>query len=125
MIPLHPQAADALRNLIQTAKDGNAAARHGPWAQRPVRYVFMRRGKPMGDLYLRCSKFFTTSEYAPRLQARLLTEQQLIQDATERGWPREAERHTAIIGRIRELLADLGEPAPTSQDGDPPTRGCG
>ncbi|MER6316436.1 tyrosine-type recombinase/integrase [Streptomyces sp. NPDC001581] len=258
MIPLHPQAADALRNLIQTAKDGNAAARHDPWDQRPVRYVFMRRGKPMGrfflfddaleiacsraglvdgdgnhtvtahrfrhsvgtqlaeggaqiqtimailghrtaqmsatyshisdpvlkeqyekviaaggriagpaaetllanqldeatvhwlktnflktelelghclrtpaegpcecDLYLRCSKFFTTSEYAPRLQARLLTEQQLIQDATERGWPREAERHTAIIGRIRELLADLGEPAPTSQDGDPPTRGCG
>ena len=63
------------------------------------------------DLYLRCSKFFTTSEYAPRLRARLIREQQLIQDAVERGWPREAERHTAISGRICELLAELGESA--------------
>ncbi|MEU9238147.1 site-specific integrase [Streptomyces sp. NPDC048385] len=246
--PLHPQAAEALRSLIETAKAGNAAARHGPWAQRPVRYVFMRRGKPMGrqflfsdsleiacrkaglvdgdgsptvtahrfrhtvgtqlaeggaqiqtimailghhnaqmpatyshisdpvlkdqyekvisaggriagpaaeellssrigedtlnwlktnffkselelghclrapaegpcecDLYLRCSKFLTTSKYAPRLRARLSREQQLAQDAAERGWPREVERHTAIADRIRSLLADLGEspePAP-------------
>ncbi|MFE2245510.1 tyrosine-type recombinase/integrase [Streptomyces lavendulae] len=248
MIPLHPQAADALRSLIETARAGNAAARHDPWAQRPVRYVFMRRGKPMGrqflftdsleiacrkaglidgdgnptvtahrfrhtvgtqlaeggaqiqtimailghrnaqmsatyshisdpvlkdqyekviaaggriagpaaeellssrigedtlnwlktnffktelelghclrapaegpcecDLYLRCSKFLTTSEYAPRLRTRLSREQQLAQDAIERGWPREVERHTAIADRIRGLLADLGEspePAP-------------
>ncbi|GAA1080485.1 hypothetical protein [Nocardiopsis metallicus] len=61
------------------------------------------------DLYLRCSKFFTTSEYAPRLRARLAVEQQLIQDATERGWPREVERHTAISGRICDLLTELGE----------------
>jgi hypothetical protein len=26
------------------------------------------------DLYLRCSKFFTTSEYAPRLRARMARE---------------------------------------------------
>src|SRR6266568_1619270 len=63
------------------------------------------------DLYLRYSKFFTTSEYAPRLRARLVREQQLIQDAVEHGWPREAERHTAISGRICELLAELGESA--------------
>ncbi|MFE4335966.1 tyrosine-type recombinase/integrase [Streptomyces sp. NPDC056831] len=62
------------------------------------------------DPYLRCSKFFTTSEYAPRLRARLGREQQLVQDATERGWPREVERHTAIIARIKELLAELAEP---------------
>ena len=62
------------------------------------------------DLYLRCSKFFTTSEYAPRLRERLAREQQLIQDATERNWPREVERHEAISRRIRELLAALGEP---------------
>jgi integrase len=61
------------------------------------------------DLYLRCSKFFTTSEYAPRLRARLAREQQLIHDATERGWPREAERHKAVIAHIHELLTQLGE----------------
>ncbi|MBL3670097.1 site-specific integrase [Streptomyces sp. M2CJ-2] len=242
MVPLHPQAADALRELIDAAKAANAAARHDAWAQRPVRYVFMRRGKPMGrrflfedaleiachkaglvdgdgpptvtahrfrhtvgtqlaeggaqiqtimailghrnaqmsatyshisdpvlkeqyekviaaggriagpaaeelltswigedtlnwlktnffktelelghclrapaegpcecDLYLRCSKFLTTSEDAPRLRSRLAREQQLAQDAVERGWPREVERHNAIADRIRGLLADLGE----------------
>ncbi|WP_327321189.1 tyrosine-type recombinase/integrase [Streptomyces sp. NBC_01210] len=244
MIPLHPQAADVLRELIDSAKAANAAARHDAWAQQPVRYVFMRRGKPMGrhflfedaleiacrkaglvdgdgnptvtahrfrhtvgtqfaeggaqiqtimavlghrnaqmsatyshisdpvlkeqyqkviaaggriagpateellsrkigedtlnwlktnffktelelghclrasaegpcecDLYLRCSKFLTTSEYAPRLRSRLTREQQLAQDAVERGWPREVERHNAIADRIRGLLADLGESA--------------
>ncbi|MEU8922460.1 tyrosine-type recombinase/integrase [Kitasatospora sp. NPDC048545] len=247
-LPRPVDAADALRSLIETAKAGNAAARHDAWAQRPVRYVFVRRGKPMGrqflftdsleiacrkaglvdgdgnptvtahrfrhtvgtqlaeggaqiqtimailghrnaqmsatyshisdpvlkdqyekviaaggriagpaaeellssrigkdtlnwlktnffktelelghclrapaegpcecDLYLRCSKFLTTSEYAPRLRTRLSREQQLAQDAIERGWPREVERHNAIADRIRSLLADLGEspePAP-------------
>ena len=62
------------------------------------------------DLYLRCSKFFTTSEYAPRLRERLARQRELIQDATERNWPREIERHEATSRRIRELLSDLGEP---------------
>ncbi len=39
-----------------------------------------------GDLVLTCSKFLTTSDYAPRLRARLAVEQQLIHDATGRGW---------------------------------------
>ena len=47
------------------------------------------------DLVLSCSKFLTTSDYAPRLHARLAVEQQLIEDATARGWQREIERHTA------------------------------
>lgn len=47
------------------------------------------------DLVLTCSKFVTTSDYAPRLRARLDVEQQLIDDATSRGWDREVERHTA------------------------------
>jgi len=62
------------------------------------------------DLYLRCSKFFTTSEYAPRLRERLARQRELIQDATERNWPREIERHEATSRRIRELLSHLGEP---------------
>ena len=244
MIPLHPQAADALRELIELAKAAGAAARFDTWAQQPVRWVFMHRGQPMGkyylfdepleiachaaglvdgqglpavsahrfrhtvgtqlaeggaqiqtimailghrsatmsatyshisdpvlreqyekviaaggrvagpaaetlltnqlgqdtldwlktnffktelelghclrmpaegpcecDLYLRCSKFFTTSEYVPRLRDRLVREHKLVQDAVERGWPREVERHTAISGRICELLAELGKSA--------------
>ena len=63
------------------------------------------------DLYLTCAKFVTTPEYAPRLKARLDIEQQLVQDAAERGWTREAERHTAIARRLSGLLADLGEQA--------------
>jgi hypothetical protein len=68
-----------------------------------------REGPCQCDLYLRRSKFFTTSEYAPRLQARLAREQQLVQDATERGWPREVERNEAAVARIHELLTELGE----------------
>jgi integrase len=242
MIPLHPQAADALREVIELGKAAAPAARFDTWAQQPVRWVFMHRGQPMSknylfdepleiaccaarlvdsqgrptvsahrfrhtvgtqlaeggaqiqtimavlghrnanmsatyshisdpvlreqyekviaaggrvagpaaeallsnqinqdtldwlktnyfktelelghclrtpaegpcecDLYLRCPKFFTTSEYTPRLQARLARERQLIQDAVERGWPREAERHTAISSHICELLTELGE----------------
>ena len=43
------------------------------------------------DLMLTCSKFLTTSDDAPRLRARIEAEQQLIDDATARGWPREIE----------------------------------
>jgi hypothetical protein len=60
------------------------------------------------DLYPRCSKFFTTSEYVPRLRDRLVREHAPAQDAAERSWAREVERHTAISGRIGELLAELG-----------------
>ncbi|MEV4178935.1 hypothetical protein [Nonomuraea sp. NPDC049709] len=58
-------------------------------------------------LYLTCAKFVTTPDYAPRLRARLEVEQQLIQDADERGWAREVERHTAVARRLEALLADL------------------
>jgi len=59
------------------------------------------------DLVLTCSKFLTTSDYAPRLRARLEVEQQLIDDATARGWPREIERHEATKRRLEQLLHDL------------------
>src|SRR5206468_3080190 len=62
------------------------------------------------DLYLRCSKFFTTSEYAPRLRHRRRIEQELIEDAAARGWQREIERHQCIVRRIEQLLGDLAEP---------------
>ena len=62
------------------------------------------------DLVLNCPKFLTTSEYAPRLRARLQREDELIADARQRGWEREVERHQATQRRIHQLLADLKEP---------------
>ncbi len=61
------------------------------------------------DLVLTCSKFLTTSDYTPCLRARLHVEQQLIDDATARGWPREVERHQATRQRLLQLLGQLGE----------------
>ena len=64
------------------------------------------------DLVLSCSKFLTTSAYAPRLRARLGVEEQLIADATERGWAREVERHETTRGRLQARLNELGDPEP-------------
>jgi integrase len=69
------------------------------------------------DLVLTCSKFLTTSDYAPRLRARLDVEQHLIEDATARGWQREIERHTTTRRRIEQLLDEL---QPSEQDGQAP-----
>jgi len=62
------------------------------------------------DLYLTCAKFVTTPKYAPRLRERHQLELKLAQDARERGWPREVERHCAIAHRVSNLLNELGEP---------------
>lgn len=61
------------------------------------------------DLYLTCAKFVTTPQYAPRLRERLCLEKQLADDAAERGWEREADRHERISDRLRSLLVELGE----------------
>jgi hypothetical protein len=63
------------------------------------------------DLVLTCPKFVTTSEYAPRIRARLRTEDQLIDDAEQRNWTREVERHQCTKRRLQQLLADLDEPS--------------
>jgi site-specific recombinase XerD len=62
------------------------------------------------DLYLTCAKFVTTPEYAPRLRHRRNIEQDLIKDASARGWQREVERHQCIVNRLEQLLVDLAEP---------------
>lgn len=61
------------------------------------------------DLYLSCSRFVTTPAYAPRLRERHRVELMLADDARERSWPREVERHCAAARRIKQLLSDLGE----------------
>jgi integrase len=79
------------------------------------------------DLYLTCAKFVTTPEYIPRLRARLEVEQQLVQDAGERGWTREVERHTSVARRLKGLLTDLGETSGQnhSPKGPPPCTSTG
>lgn len=71
------------------------------------------------ELMLNCPKFLTTSEYVPRLRARLVREDELITDATARGWAREVERHEATKRKLRQLLDDLGnaDPQPASDAG--------
>lgn len=58
-----------------------------------------------------CPKFLTTSEYAPKLRARLAREEDMVTDAQIRGRLREVERHQATQRRIRQLLSDLDEQA--------------
>ena len=58
---------------------------------------------------LSCSKFVTTTDYAPRLRTRLAVKQQLIDDAITRGWAREVERQQATSARLDQLLRELGE----------------
>jgi hypothetical protein len=53
----------------------------------------------------------TTPAYAPRLRERRRLELSLADDARQRTWPREVERHCAIARRIEQLLLDLGEEA--------------
>jgi len=62
------------------------------------------------DLYLACAKFVTTPEYAPRLRQRRQRELALVEDAIAHSWMREVERHRCTVGRIEQLLTELGEP---------------
>jgi len=62
------------------------------------------------DLYLSCAKFVTTPEYAPRLRRRRKQELDLIEDAQQRAWGKEVERHRCTVQRIEQLLKELGEP---------------
>lgn len=52
MVPLHPEAADALNHVIDLATETNAAARHDRSVGRPVQNIFTRRGQLMSKHYL-------------------------------------------------------------------------
>jgi len=60
------------------------------------------------NLFFTCSRFVTTPAYAPRLRERRQLELTLADDARNKGWPHEIERHSCIAVRIEKLLADLG-----------------
>jgi hypothetical protein len=51
----------------------------------------------------------TTPEYAPRLRERREREIALAEDARERGFAREVERHECTRRRIEQLLVELEE----------------
>jgi integrase len=77
------------------------------------------------DLALTCAKFVTTPAYAPRLRARRLVERTLADDATERGWPREVERHHRVAQRIEHLLTELGESVENVENVENPDQSTG
>jgi hypothetical protein len=72
------------------------------------------------ELFMTCAKFFTTAEHAPRIRRRWHREQELINDALERGWQREGERHEALARRCVDLLAELGLTLDGDIDDGPP-----
>ena len=45
----------------------------------------------------------------PPPHERVAVEEELINDATSRGWDREVERHTAVRDRIQALLVQLDQ----------------
>ena len=51
------------------------------------------------------------ARYAPRLRERLRLERQLADDAEDRGWDREVDRHQRIADRIRSFSANSANPA--------------
>ena len=77
MIPLHPDAADALKEVIEIAKAQNAIARRDSSVGRVVNHVFVRRGKllsattlfdkPLRDI---CMKLGLVGPTADRPSAR-------------------------------------------------------
>ncbi len=52
MIPLHPLAAEALRAVIDLARQQRARGRFDPSAGRPVQHVFVVRGKLLSNAFL-------------------------------------------------------------------------
>ena len=81
-----------------------------PVAEVELGHCLRLEGPCECDIYLNCAKFVTTPDYAPRLRERLCLERQLAEDAENRGWAREADRHGRTIARLQALLDELGEP---------------
>lgn len=69
IVPLHPDAAAALRGAIDAAKAQNAIARHDQHASRAVNYVFMRHGKLLSKTTLFDDAFRTVCSTAGLLDA--------------------------------------------------------
>jgi integrase len=62
MIPLHPQAADALQPLIDLARSTGGRRRYDPSAGREVQHIFVARGKLLSKSLL----FDMSPKPAPR-----------------------------------------------------------
>jgi len=74
-------------------------------------HCFHHTKEPMcdfADACYFCPKFVTTQNHLPTLIDKYNTELKLIEDAENRGWEREIERHTHVMQRVKRLIQDLG-----------------
>jgi integrase len=74
-------------------------------------HCFHHTREPMcdfADACYFCPKFVTTSDHLPRLIEKYNVELQLIEDAKEREWGKEIDRHTNVAQRVKQIIRDLG-----------------
>lgn len=64
---------------------------------------------PNADICLFCAKFVATIEDTPKLEDKLDTELKILEDAKQKGWQREFERHQNVINRVKAILKELGK----------------
>jgi hypothetical protein len=59
---------------------------------------------PYATICEHCPSFHTTSDYIPVLTPQRDDATALAEDATDRGWDSETERHLKLINRINDLI---------------------
>lgn len=74
-------------------------------------HCFHHTHEPMcdfADACYFCPKFVTTKDHLPRLIEKYDLELQLIEDAKERKWNKEIDRHSNVAQRVKQIIRDLG-----------------
>ena len=103
--------ADQLKrqDMIQDEIDWIKANFHKTYLM--MGHCFHHTREPMcdfADACYFCPKFVTTSDHLPRLIEKYNVELQLIEDAKEREWGKEIDRHTNVAQRVKQIIRDLG-----------------
>ncbi len=62
---------------------------------------------PYANVCEQCDNYVPAPEFAPALQAQLADIQVLREDAEERGWTSEVDRHAHVIQRLQEHLGRI------------------
>ncbi len=74
-------------------------------------HCFHHTREPMcdfADACYFCPKFVTTKSHLPRLEEKYQIELQLLEDAQQRGWQKEIDRHSNVANRVKQIIRDLG-----------------
>lgn len=77
---------------------------------------------PYANICEQCDNYMPAAEFAPTLRSQLADVEALRNDAQQRDWPSESQRHTRVADRLRrhlETLENLPTPAPQSLAPDP------